>query len=86
MKIIKIGAIWCPACLIMTPRWNKLKIKYNLDITEYDYDIDEDIIKEYNIGKILPVVIIFDKNNQELERLIGEISENKLESIIEKYN
>lgn len=81
MKVVKISAIWCPACLIMNNRINKLKDKYNLDIIEYDYDIDEDKIEEYNVGKTLPV-IIFIKDNVEVKRLIGEISEKKLEEEI----
>jgi len=56
MKVVKISAIWCPACLIMNNRINKLKDKYNLDIIEYDYDIDEYMIEEYSVGKTLPVI------------------------------
>ena len=81
MKVVKISAIWCPACLIMNNRINKLKDKYNLDIIEYDYDIDEDKIEEYSVGKTLPVMI-FIKDNVEVKRLIGEISEKKLEEEI----
>jgi len=81
MKVVKISAIWCPACLIMNNRINKLKDKYNLDIIEYDYDIDEDMIEEYSVGKTLPVMI-FIKDNVEVKRLIGEISEKKLEEEI----
>jgi len=81
MKVVKISAIWCPACLIFNNRINKIKDKYNLDIIEYDYDIDEDMIEEYSVGKTLPVMI-FIKDNVEVKRLIGEISEKKLEEEI----
>ena len=40
MKIIKIGAIWCPGCLIMKKVWNNILKDYNLNIIELDYDMD----------------------------------------------
>lgn len=81
MKIIKFSALWCPACLIMNNRINKIANKYNIDIIEYDYDIDEDKKEEYNINNILPVIIL-QKEGKEVKRLIGELSENKLEQEI----
>ena len=78
MKLIKITAIWCPACLVMNNRLNKLLKDYNnIEIIEYDYDIDCEEIEKYNVGRILPV-LIFEDNNKEIKRLIGEISEKKL--------
>lgn len=85
MKIIKIGAIWCPGCLIMRPRWKKIEEEFNIETNDYDYDIDEDIVKKFNVGKKLPVVIILDKNDDEVERVVGEISSNKLRDLILKY-
>lgn len=85
MKIIKIGAIWCPGCLVMKKIWNNI-LKYNqLDILELDYDMDNDEVSKYNVGKILPVVIFMDKDGNELDRLIGEQKENKLKELIDKY-
>ena len=85
MKIIKIGAIWCPGCLVMKKIWNSIINKYELDIIELDYDMDSDEVKKYDVGNVLPVVIFLDENNNELERLIGEQKESKLTEIIEKY-
>ena len=57
MKIIKFNAVWCPGCLVMKSRWKKVCNEIpNLDITNYDYDIDTDMVKKYNIGKILSSV------------------------------
>ena len=72
MKIIKISAIWCGACLIMNKVWNKLKDK-NIELIELDYDMDEEEVKKYNPGDILPIFIIFDGENEVL-RLTGEFS------------
>lgn len=79
MKIIKFSAVWCPGCLVMKPVWKKVEEKYpNLDIIEYDYDIDEDEVNIYNVGDKLPVVIKFDDNDLEVGRLIGEKKENEI--------
>lgn len=82
MKLIKIGAVWCPACLVMASRINKLVDKYNLYLVNYDYDIDNEEIKKYNVGTILPELILVDDNNNEIKRIIGEQSLKKLEEFI----
>ena len=86
MRIIKIGAVWCPGCLVMKKVWNKIISDYkDLDITNLDYYMDNLEVSKYNAGKILPIVIFLDKNGNELERLIGEKSEEELRGMIDKY-
>ncbi len=72
MKIVKISAIWCGACLIMNKVWNKLKDK-DIELIELDYDMDEEEVFKYNPGDILPVFIVLD-GDKELLRLTGEFS------------
>lgn len=72
MKIVKISAIWCGACLIMNKVWNKLKDK-DIELIELDYDMDEEEAMKYNPGDILPVFIVFD-GEKEVLRLTGEFS------------
>ena len=46
------------------PKDNELKNNYigtNIKTIELDYDMDEDEVKKYNPGDILPVFIFFDK-------------------------
>lgn len=81
MKIIKIGALWCPACLMMKPIIKKLK-NSNIDIIEYDYDFDEEMVSKFNVGKILPVIIKIDESGTEISRLIGEKTEKEVEDFI----
>ena len=50
---------------------------HDIEVEEYDYDIDTDKVEELNVGKTLPV-LIFNKDNIEVKRLIGEISEKQL--------
>ena len=82
MKIIKIGALWCPACIITNNSLNKLKEKYNFSLEELDYDFDD--IEKYNVGDTLPV-LVFIKDDKEVERLIGEKTETEIEEVIKKY-
>ena len=86
MRIIKIGAVWCPGCLIMKKVWNKIISDYpNLDIVNLDYDMNSNEVQKYEAGKVLPIVIFVDEDNHELERLIGEQSEDTLRRMIDKY-
>ena len=84
MKILKFGAVWCPACLIMRSRWKQIEEEFNIETNEYDYDIDTDLVEKYNIGKVLPVVIILDEDEKEIDRIVGEVSTQKIKEIIEK--
>ena len=82
MKIVKISAIWCGACLIMNKVWNKLKENYKFEDIELDYDMDEEEVKKYNPGDKLPVFIVYD-GNKEITRVTGEFNE---EEFIKKLN
>ena len=79
MKLIKFSALWCPSCLIMNGRINKIINKYNLECVEYDYDVDTDKVDTYKVGDILPVFILLD-NDQEVTRLVGEKSVEEIEN------
>ena len=78
MKIIKINAVWCPGCLSMKKIWKEISEEYNYNIIDYDFDIDEDELKKYNVGDKLPVVIKLDDNEEEIERLVGEKTKEEL--------
>ncbi len=82
MKLIKFSALWCPSCLIMNTRVNKIVNEYKLEYIEYDYDVDTNKVEEYKVGDILPVIIL-ENNNKEVARIIGEKSEKELKKIVE---
>ena len=85
MKVIKIGAMWCPGCIVMHKVWDKINKEYpNIEVKSLDLDMDEEEVKKYNIGDILPVTIFY-KDDTELERLIGEKKFEDIESVINKY-
>lgn len=85
MKVIKIGAMWCSGCIVMHKVWDKINKEYpNIEVKSLDLDMDEEEVKKYNIGDTLPVIIFY-KDDTELERLIGEKKFEDIESVIKKY-
>ncbi len=69
----------------MRPIWKKVQSVYpKIELIDYDYDMDNDKILKWKIGKKLPVAIILDKNGQEITRIIGEKSKKELISLIEE--
>ena len=85
MKIIRISAMWCGGCLSMHKVWKQIEEKYsNIEIVQYDYDMDEDTVKSYNVGAILPVAIFFD-GAVEVARLNCEKTCEEIEEVINRY-
>lgn len=83
MKVIKITAIWCSACLVMNKVWNSILEKKNIETISLDLDMDEDEANKFSPGEVLPV-FIFMKDNNEIKRVVGEHTEEELLEIIEE--
>ena len=71
-KLTIVSAVWCPSCLLLKKNLKKITEEYNIDYKLLDYDLDEDEVKELNVGDKLPVIIYKD------QRLIGEKSYEEL--------
>jgi len=83
MQVIKIGAKFCPGCKIMQPIWQEIEKENSwLKTKFYDADKNLEIAKKYKV-KELPTFIFLDKNNQEIERIVGVTSKKE---IIKKIN
>ena len=81
MKIIRISAIWCTSCILTSKDFNKIKEKYpNIEYIELDYDTDD--IDKYNVGDIIPVIIVY-KDDTEVARIIGEKRFDEIDKVIE---
>lgn len=80
--IIRISAMWCSSCIIMKSRFNDIIKNYDIKVIDYDYDFDDEKIRKYNVGEILPVYIKIE-NEKEIKRLVGEHSKEELISFIE---
>jgi thiol-disulfide isomerase/thioredoxin len=83
MKVLKFGAVWCPGCLVMKPRWKEIETENLWLQTEYyDFDKDKEMVEKYQITNVLPVFVFLDKDGNEFLRLNGEIDKDKLIEII----
>ena len=72
LRIIKIGALWCSACLVTNNALSKIiKEHDNIELINLDYDFDEEEVSKYSPGEVLPV-LIFEKDGKEVLRLKGE--------------
>ncbi len=82
MKILKIGAIWCPECLIMRPRWLAIEKEFPwLEMPEVDVDQQPNFKKEHQIDHI-PTYIFFGQNGEEIFRLKGLVEIDDLKAKI----
>jgi len=82
MKYVMISAIWCPACIITNTAMDKVVEEKHITVEKLDYDFDD--ISKYNVGKILPEIIVY-KNDEEIGRIIGEKNYKDLCLEIDKY-
>lgn len=83
MKVIKINAVWCSACIIMNKVWDNILKKYDIETISLDYDFDSSEASKYDVGDILPVFIFMD-DDKEIFRVVGEKTEKEMFEIIEK--
>ena len=83
MKVLKFGAVWCPGCLVMKPRWKEIEAENPWLKTEYyEFDDNKEVAEKYKVDKNLPVFVFLDKNGDEFMRLDGEVEKDKLVEII----
>jgi thiol-disulfide isomerase/thioredoxin len=79
MKVLKFGAVWCPECIIMKPRWKEIEDENPWLQTEfYDVDNDAEVAKEHKVTDKIPAFIFLDKENKEILRLHGDVPKDEL--------
>ncbi len=83
MRVVKIGAVWCNGCLVMNNVWNKVLKTKDVDTKVLDIDMDEEEVKDYNVGDVLPVFIFY-KGDKEVKRIVGEVSYDEMIKVIEE--
>lgn len=79
MKLKVASALWCPACLIVHSRINKLSKKYpELAIEFVDIDMQPEQAKEFDPVDVLPVFLLVNQEGTIIKRLTGELSKKQL--------
>jgi thiol-disulfide isomerase/thioredoxin len=85
MKVLKIGATWCVGCKIMGPRWKEIEGENPWLQTEYyDFDENKELVDKLHITA-MPTFVFLNKEDEEIDRLIGEVEKDKLIETINKY-
>lgn len=79
--IEKYGAEWCGPCRVVDATLDQIT---DIDIIRYDVDEYEDLAAEKKIRNI-PVLIFYNGDN-EVDRLVGAVSLETINKVIEKWN
>lgn len=79
--IEKFGASYCGPCKVLDKTLQQIT---EVDVIKYDVDEYEDLAMEKNIRNV-PVLIFYDGDN-EVDRLIGAVSLEAINKVIEKWN
>ena len=79
--IEKFGATWCGPCRALDRTLQQLT---TVDVIKYDVDEDEDLAMEKKIRNV-PVLIFYD-GDTEVDRLVGAVSLDTINKVIEKWN
>lgn len=80
-RIEKYGAEWCGPCRAVEATLDQIT---DIDVIRYDVDEYEDLAIEKKIRNI-PVLIFYDGDN-EVDRLVGAVSLETINKVIEKWN
>lgn len=82
-KVIKFGADWCMPCKTLN---KKLEDFNDCEVVKYDVDeVEEDLLEKYRIRNI-PVTILLDENENELQRWVGVFNVNEITEKIKETN
>lgn len=75
--------MWCTSCLVMKKRWKIVFESFpQFEIIDYDFDFDEKKVRDFEVGNILPVLILFDHEGSEIKRIIGEKSVKEMMKLL----
>ena len=83
LLVVDFFATWCGPCKILAPTIEELakKADNGVRIAKVDVDENEELATNYDIQAV-PTIIFF-KNAQEVNRITGVVSLEKIEEIIE---
>ena len=84
MKIIKIGALWCPTCIIMKSKLKELAMsRPRLIVNFVDIDESPEIKQRYAIEDV-PTIIVLDDADNVVEKFQGATALDRLLKSIEE--
>lgn len=81
MKLLKFQASWCQPCKTLTNLLSTMQIPCPVEVI--DADENKDTLQKYNVRSI-PVLILLDENNIEVDRLTGSTTKDKITALLNK--
>lgn len=82
-KILKFGAEWCGPCKTLN---KKLEDFNDCEVIKYDVDdVDEELLEKFKIRNI-PVTILVDDNEKEIQRWVGLFNLQEITDKIKELN
>ena len=81
MKLLKFQASWCQPCKTLTGLLSTMQIPCPVEVI--DADENKDLLQKYNVRSI-PVLILLDENNNEIDRLTGSTTKDKITELLNK--
>lgn len=83
--LIDFHADWCAPCKMMSPIIDELSKKYDGEFGIYKLDVDKagEVAAKYGIASI-PTLLFF-KNGEVAEAMVGALSKENLEAKIQSY-
>ena len=81
LKVLKFSASWCGPCKQLAPIIGQIQSEMsNVDFQTIDVDASPDLVMKYNVSSI--PALIFEKDGQEVKRILGVQSKATLISIL----
>lgn len=81
MKLLKFQASWCQPCKVLTSILNTMQIPFPVEVI--DADENKDMLQKYNVRSV-PVLVLLDENNNEIDRLTGIATKDKITALLNK--
>ena len=81
MKLLKFTAEWCASCKALSSKLEDFEL---CEIDEIDVEEEIDITNEFKV-RSLPTIILIDDEEKEIDRLIGNVSINEIEKLVNKH-
>lgn len=79
IKIEKFGANWCTPCKVLDKTLEQVS---GVEIVKHDVDEEPELTEERKIRNV-PVLIFYNENNEEVDRIVGAVP---LGTILQKIN
>lgn len=84
LSIVKFGAEWCMPCKVMDKYFDKVVNSFNGEVEYEKVDTAEEPQKAVDAKINAIPVLVFNKDGKEIHRVVGLLSETKLQEKIQE--